>query len=50
MYHNGIGVSKDYIIAERWYIKAAKGGDVRARKVLSSPKFIFKTFITKIFN
>ena len=50
MYHNGIGVSKDYIIAARWYSKAAKGGDVRAKNILSSPKFKFKTFITKIFN
>ena len=50
MYHNGIGVYKDYIKAARWYRYAAKGGDVRARKVLASPKFIFKTFITKIFN
>lgn len=50
MYHNGIGVSKDHTKAAEWYSKAAKGGDVRARKVLSSPKFKFKTFITKIFN
>ena len=50
MYHDGIGVSKDYAKAAEWYRKAAKGGDMRARKVLSSPKFIFKTFITNIFN
>ena len=50
MYHDGIGVSKDYAKAAEWYRKAAKGGDMRARKVLSSPMFIFKTFITNIFN
>ena len=50
MYHNGIGVSKDYAKAAEWYRKAAKEGYVRARKVLFSPKFIFKTFITHIFN
>lgn len=50
MYHNGIGVSKDHTKAAEWYSKAAKGGDVRARNILSSPKFKFKTFITKIFN
>ena len=50
MYHNGIGVSKDYAKAAEWYRKAAKKGYVRARKVLFSPKFIFKTFITHIFN
>ena len=50
MYHNGIGVSKDHTKAAEWYSKAAKGGNVRARKVLSSPKFKFKTFITNIFN
>ena len=50
MYHNGIGVSKDHTKAAEWYSKAAKGGDVSARNILSSPKFKFKTFITKIFN
>lgn len=50
MYHNGIGVSKDYAKAAEWYRKAAKGGNMRARNILSSPKFKFKTFITKIFN
>ena len=50
MYHNGIGVSKDYAKAAEWYRKAANRGDMRARKVLASPKFKFKTFITKIFN
>ena len=48
MYHNGIGVSKDHTKAAEWYSKAAKGGDVSARNILSSPKFKFKTFITKI--
>ena len=50
MYHNGIGVSKDHTKAAEWYSKAANGGDVRARKVLASSMFKFKTFITKIFN
>lgn len=50
MYHNGIGVSQDYAKAAEWYRKAAKEGYVRARNILFSPKFIFKTFITKIFN
>ena len=50
MYHNGIGVSKDYAKAAEWYRKAAKEGYVRARNILFSPKFIFKTFITNIFN
>ena len=50
MYHNGIGVSKDHTKAAEWYSNAAKGGDVSARNILSSPKFKFKTFITKIFN
>ena len=49
MYHNGIGVSKDYVKAAEWYRKAARR-DMRARKVLASPMFKFKTFITKIFN
>lgn len=53
MYHNGIGVSKDYVKAAEWYSKAAKGGGMmarKARKVLSSPMFKFKTFITNHFN
>ena len=50
MYHNGIGISKDHTKAAEWYRKAAKGGDERARNILSSPKFKFKTFITNIFN
>ena len=49
MYHYGIGVSKDYAKAAEWYRKAAMI-DGRARKVLSSPMFKFKTFITNIFN
>lgn len=50
MYEIGRGVFQDYAKAAEWYSKAAKGGDVRARNILSSPKFKFKTFITKIFN
>ena len=50
MYHNGIGVSKDYAKAAEWYRKAAMGGNMKARKVLASPMFKFKTFITNIFN
>ena len=51
MYHYGRGVSKDYAKAAEWYRKAAwSGRDGRARKVLASPMFKFKTFITKIFN
>ena len=50
MYECGYGVSKDYAKAAEWYRKAAKEGHVRARNILSSPKFKFKTFITNIFN
>lgn len=34
MYHGGRGVSKDRDMAESWYMKAAKAGNARAKRIL----------------
>jgi len=35
MYHNGQGVTRDYVLSYKWLNRAASGGDETARKALN---------------